>query len=140
MNYNLINSLFSFLFGGSVIYWQWEAMVTSYLSQRVMTLPFNDLVRLWKEKKQPPNILNDFIHVLLFQNGLVDNTDFRIAVTPGSAFLDTFKLSNDPVWSKAYKTRIEPYLEKYKGKGDKMIAFPTNDKTIALYDNFYSVR
>jgi len=76
----------------------------------------------------------------MFQIGLVENTDFRIAVTPGSSFLDTFKLSNDPVWLKAYKTRIEPYVEKYKGFGDRMILFPTNDKKIALYDNFYSAR
>ena len=57
----------SFLFGGAIIYWQWEAMVTSYLSARVTTLPFDDL------------------------NGLVEKSDFKIAVTPGSSFVETFK-------------------------------------------------
>ena len=51
--------MFSFLFGGAVIYWQWEAMVTSYLSARVTTLPFYDM------------------------KGLVEKSDFKIAVTPG---------------------------------------------------------
>ena len=48
----------SFLLGGAIIYWQWEAMVTSYLSARTIVLPFKDLPGLLK-------------------------TDFKIAATPG---------------------------------------------------------
>jgi hypothetical protein len=44
-------------------------MVTSYLSARVTTLPFTDMT------------------------GLVKTSDFKIAVTPGSSFVDSFRLS-----------------------------------------------
>lgn len=113
---NLGFIVLSFLFGGAVIYWQWEAMVTSYLSARVTTLPFDDLP------------------------GLVDKTDFKIAVTPGSSFIETFRSSGDDTWRKAYKTRIEPYVDKYQGHGDNMIQFPLTDKKTALYDNYYATR
>jgi hypothetical protein len=46
------------LFCGAILFWQWEAMVTSYLSARTIVLPFKDLSGLLK-------------------------TDFRIAATPG---------------------------------------------------------
>ena len=52
------NYSISFLLGGAIIYWQWEAMVTSYLSARTIVLPFKDLPGLLK-------------------------TDFKIAATPG---------------------------------------------------------
>jgi len=50
----------SFLFCGTILYWHWEAMVTSYLSARTIVLPFKDL----------PGILK---------------TDFRIAASPGES-------------------------------------------------------
>jgi hypothetical protein len=68
----------------------------------------------------------------------VNILDFKIAVTPGSSFVETFRQSNDKTWLKAYKTRIEPNLEGYKGKSDRMIDFPLNDKKTALYDNFFA--
>jgi len=52
------------LLGGAIIYWQWEAMVTSYLSARKIVLPFKDL------------------------NGLLKTSDFKIAATPGPPFLN----------------------------------------------------
>ena len=107
---------FSFLLGGAIIFWQWEAMVTSYLSARVTSLPFYDL------------------------NGLVETSDFKIALMPGSYYVDIFRLSNDSLWQKAYQTRIEPNLESYKGHSDNMIYFPLTEKKTALYDNFYSIR
>ena len=91
-------------------------MVTSYLSARITTLPFYDL------------------------NGLVETSDFKIALMPGSYYVDIFRLSNDSIWQKAFKTRIEPNLESYKGHSESMIYFPLNDKKTAVYDNFYSIR
>ena len=90
--------------------------MTSYLSARITTLPFYDL------------------------NGLVETSDFKIALMPGSYYVDIFRLSNDSTWQKAFKTRIEPNLESYKGHSESMIYFPLNDKKTAVYDNFYSIR
>ena len=75
---------------GFLLYLQWEAMLISYLAKREITLPFNDM------------------------SSLVTKSDFKIAVIPGSSYEDAFKTATDPFWKKAWKERIEPYLEYYK--------------------------
>ena len=101
---------------GIVIYYLWEAMLVSYLSTRVIVLPFNNI------------------------RELVENTDFRIAIIPGTSFEDAFKYSTDPIWQKAYKERIKPYLDEYMESYLQMVDLPLKDSSLALYDNFYSSR
>ena len=74
---------------GAVLYWHWEAMLISYLATRVITLPFNGI------------------------ETLLSQSDFNIALNPGTSYEDSFKISTDPVWQAAWIGRIQPYLEEY---------------------------
>ena len=65
-------------------------MLISYLAARVIVLPFNN------------------IETLLTQS------NFQISILAGSAQEDAFKLSKDDVLQRAWKERIEPYLEDYR--------------------------
>ena len=109
-------TIFRILLAGIVIYYLWEAMLVSYLSTKVISLPFNNI------------------------RELVENTDFRIAIIPGTSFEDAFKYSTDPIWQKAYEDRIQPYLDEYMEGYLKMIDLPLKDSSMALYDNFFSSR
>ncbi len=88
-------------------------MLISYLATRVIVLPFDGI------------------------KGLVENSDYRIAVIPGSSFMDAFKHSSVPEVQEAWKTRIEPYLEDYRGHVE-MIKLPAADPSLALYDNYFA--
>ena len=88
-------------------------MLISYLATRVIVLPFNSI----KE--------------------LVDKSNFVISLFPGSAYEDAFKFADDPDWQRAWTGRIEPYLDNYADTS-RMINYPLNNPTIALYDNFFS--
>ena len=74
----------------TIIYWNWEAMLISYLSTRVIALPFHGV------------------------ESLFDKSDYQIALWPGTALENTFKLSIEPVFQKAWTERIEPYLDFYQ--------------------------
>ena len=71
------------------MYWHWEAMLISYLTTRVIVLPFDGVA------------------------GLL-NTPFQIALNPGSSYEDAFKTSTDPTWQEAWTDRIQPYLDDYR--------------------------
>ena len=45
---------------------------------------------------------------------LMMNSNYRIAVYPGTLHEDFFSHSNDPVMKKAWTERIEPYMDFYK--------------------------
>ena len=64
-------------------------MLVSYLATRVTTLPFINI------------------------ETLVLNTDYKIALIPGTIYEDTFRYVKNPIWIEAFKTRIEPYLDEY---------------------------
>ena len=74
----------------AIIYWNWEAMLISYLATRVIILPFDGVA------------------------SLIDKSNFQIAVWPGTSLEDAFKLSTDPAFKKAWTGRIEPYLNYYQ--------------------------
>ena len=99
-----------------MIYYHWEAMLISYLSTRVIVLPFTNI----KE--------------------LVENSDFRIGLNPGSSYEDAFKYSTDTIWQNAYSKRIEPNLDEYRPFYERMIDLPLRDESLALYDNFFAAR
>ena len=75
----------------ALIYWNWEAMLISYLATSVIVLPFDSIATM-----------------------LTKSSNFKIAVMPGSGQEDAFKLSKDPIWQEAWTERLEPYLEFYK--------------------------
>ena len=73
-----------------LIYWHWEAMLISYLATRVIVLPFNNIPEL------------------------VENSNFKISLNPGTSFEDAFKFATDTHWKIAWKERIKPFLDDYK--------------------------
>ena len=60
-------AVFSLLFFGTIMYLHWEAMLISYLSTRVIVLPFDNIPEL------------------------ISKTQFRIILSPGSSYEDDFK-------------------------------------------------
>ena len=75
---------------GFLLYLLWEAMLISYLAQRVSEIPFKDI------------------------STLVTKTDFKIALRQGTSFEDAFKTATDPFWQKAWIDRVEPFLQDYR--------------------------
>ena len=65
-------------------------MLISYLAARVIVLPFDDIATL------------------------LTKSNFQISIIAGSTMEDHFKLTKDDVWQRAWKERIEPYLEDYR--------------------------
>ena len=68
----------------------WNANLISSLSTVNVAFPFDGLETLLKE------------------------TNFKIGILPGSAHMDNFALSKRPNYVKAWKERIEPFLDEYK--------------------------
>ena len=102
------------LYASILLYYHWEAMLISYLATRVIVLPFNNI------------------------RELVDQSTFVISLFPGSAYMDSFKFSEDPDWQRAWKQRLEPYLDNYEHTS-RMIDYPLQDSNVALYENFFGV-
>ena len=97
------------MLASAMIYWHWQAMLISYLTKRVVELPFNNLPEL------------------------IENTNFRIAVWPGTYDEDVFKYATDHHWKRAWKERIQPFLHEYKDNKGNMTQYPMADSSIALY-------
>ena len=88
---NLIcHSIYSILFFGLWLYRYWEATLDASLLVEKTNLPF------------------DGIETLMM------NSNYKIAVYPGTLHEDFFRHSNDPVMKKAWTERIEPYMDFYK--------------------------
>jgi hypothetical protein len=71
--------------------------------------------------------------------GLLDNTNFKIVLTPGSSFSDAFKFSSDPLWQRAWTERIEPHFGTFDtelSNFDKIL----KDPSVALYENLPTAR
>ena len=73
-----------------MFYYMWEAMLVSYLAATIIVLPF------------------DSIQTLMSQS------DFKVAVQPGTYQQSVFEDSLDPIWQAAWKERAEPYMDLYK--------------------------
>ena len=71
----------SFLLGGLLCYFHWEAMLISYLAQRVTPIPFTNMQELY-------------------------DSDYILATTPGTSNYDSFKYGNE-LWKKIYKDKLE---------------------------------
>ena len=81
---------FTIMAFGLLLNISWNANLISYLATHSIQYPFDRL------------------------ETLLSTTDFKIAVLPGSAHQDNFALSAKPMHSKAWKERIEPFLDEYK--------------------------
>ena len=77
----------SVFIGGMLIYYHWEAELTSHLASRRIDLPFNNLLEF------------------------SENSKFNFIVAKGTIHLDYFKNSNDPVRSKIWHEKLEPYFD-----------------------------
>ena len=104
------------MLAGIVIYYYWEAMLISYLSTRFISLPFTDI------------------------RGLVENSDFKIALIKGTHIEAAFKLSTDPIWQKAYSERIEPFLDQYAPFYEDLGGLALSDDSLAIYQDYGSGR
>jgi hypothetical protein len=102
-----------------MLHWHWVAMLISYLATRVIVFPFNSIPEM------------------------VHTSGYQLYIDPGGYMEDSFKLSTDPDWQKAWTEMIEPYLEEYKNlKGPKKASeFAINgNPTLAIYNNVFEVR
>ena len=93
-----------------LIYYYWEASLVSYLAFETFNLPFTNI------------------------ETLLVNTDYQIAIYPGSNMEDIFKYSPDPVYQEAWEKRIQPYLIDYVPYTDNWIDVLNHKPKIALYN------
>ena len=75
--------------GAILIYYYWEAMLVTYLSSRVTSLPFSSM------------------------QGLL-NSPYSLYTEPGSSFWDSFKFGN-PLWRNIFEKKLEPFEDDYNG-------------------------
>ena len=100
---------------GFLLYLQWDAMLITYLSTRAMVLPFDNLI------------------------SILEKSSHQIAVLPGTAFEDTFKASNDPLYQKAWNERILPNMDLYRSYdvGGTYVGLRQEAKSQKNYPFFY---
>ena len=103
------------MFAGVLTYYYWEAMLVSYLSTKVVVLPFTNIFELLK------------------------NSDYRIALIGGTSQEDYFKLSSDPIVQQAYYERIEPYLEEFAPFYSNLNDLLLRDESLAVFNNYFRV-
>ena len=108
-------ALFSLLFFGTMMFWQWEAMLVSYLATRTTVLPFDGLA------------------------GLMSSSDFRILTLYESSQEDLFKVSKNPLWQSAWIDRVQPHREEHKDfTNQELIGKLANEPKSAVFINYYS--
>ena len=71
----------------------WEVMFTTFLAIDKIDFPFQDI------------------------QTLISNTNFRIAINIDSSNENWFRFSKNPLIQRAWKERIEPYLEEFAEYG-----------------------
>ncbi|XP_059082976.1 glutamate receptor ionotropic, kainate glr-3-like [Tigriopus californicus] len=106
---------YSVLLGGTMIYWHWEAMIISYLAVRNVALPFESL------------------------EDLVENTDYKVVVQPGTAYVDQLRFGNTEVLRQTWVERVEPYIDSYPSTKVEMLDLVLKDPSYALLDEYYSL-
>ena len=103
---------------GLLLYYHWEAMIVSYLSTRIINIPFDGIP------------------------SLVTNTDYNLLTLPGSSQADSFKHSKDPFWQKAWNQRMKPffddYTKEYGTNPNDIKKFVLENENFAVYENFFS--
>ena len=77
----------SIFIGGILIFFHWDAELTSHLAFKKTNFPFNNLLELSQ------------------------NSEFKFVVAKGTIHLDYFKNSEDPVRSKIWREKLEPHFD-----------------------------
>ena len=97
------------------MYLLWEAMLISYLAaERTVILPFEGI------------------------ESLVTKSNYKIAVNPNTAQMDSFKYSKISTWQTAWYERIEPNLDFYaEYPFMKQFEMISEHPSIAAYNNHY---
>ena len=111
-----LQNLFSVSLMGLLLYYLWEAMLVSYLSTRIISLPFRDVRSLL-------------------------STDFKLIALPGSYQADAFRFSNDPFWQKAWNERMKPYFgytDEYGTRNHDLHMFMLDNEDVAVYSIFHA--
>ena len=72
-----------------VLYYNWEAMLVSYLAARFVSLPFTSI------------------------ETLLSDTNYKIFIEPGTYAQTSFETAINPTWQTAWSERIKPNLEDY---------------------------
>ena len=108
--------IFSVLYCALLVESFWEAMLISYLATRVTVLPFFSIETLLKD------------------------TDYKVALLPGTSYEDLFRYATDSVWQDTFKERIEPYLGQYQAVGENIMEFATNYSDFALWSDEITIR
>ena len=80
-------AILSVFTGGILIFFHWEAELTSHLAFKKIDFPFNNLLELSQ------------------------NSDFKFIVGKGTIHLDYFKNSDDPVRRKIWHEKLEPHFD-----------------------------
>ena len=81
--------LFSVVLLGFILFSLWKAKLISYLARRNIALPFDGV------------------------ESLMLSTDYKILLEPHTAQMDSFQLSDIPLWKQAWTERIKPNLDFY---------------------------
>ena len=70
-----------------------------------------------------------------FENieSLLEETNYQIAINPGSSIQNFFQYSNDPIVQEAWLKRIKPYITKYKELKNDWGKSLVMNPNIALY-------
>ncbi len=95
-------------------YYYWEAMLISYLSTRVILLPFTNVEEL-----------------VMF-------TNYKILVPPGTISEDKFKYDTRSLWMKAWTDRVQPYLLPSDVNTADIIKHIMSDPNAAIYSDWDS--
>ena len=102
-------------FFATMMWWQWEAMLVSYLATRTTVLPFDGLA------------------------GLMSSSDFRVLTLYESSQEDLFKVSKNPLWQSAWIDRVQPHREEHKDfTNQELIGKLANEPKSAVFINYYS--
>ena len=108
---------FSFLAGGLIFYFHWEAMLISYLALRIPSFPFTNLQEMYE-------------------------SDYQFYTIPGSSMWDSFK-HGDELWQRIYRDKMEPnteWYEQYQASTDTNLEWLLLDSEHALYGNFFQYK
>ena len=100
----------SFLIGGLLCYFHWEAMLISHVAMRVTRIPFNNMEELL-------------------------DSDYNFFTYPGSSNWDSFKYGNT-LWQRIYQEKLEPFKEDYKQVQFTSEFALMNEKN-AFYSSYY---
>ena len=102
----------SFMVGGLLCYFHWKAMLISYLSKIVISIPFSNMQELY-------------------------NSDYQVSTLAGSSYIDAFKYGNN-LWQLIFKEKLEKVDQDCISPKDCR-SWLLQDAKNALYFSFNSI-